>query len=142
MHGGLLGKAGGRTDNPEWMEARALRTKIAAITTKFMYEEILSKFGCPLTLISDHGNHFLNDAIEYLVEHFLLQHCISTTYYPQGREQAESTNKIIGHVLVKLVNEHQTDWDEHLPIVLFSYRSPSRSLQVIPPSSWFMGFIS
>jgi len=35
-------------------------------------------------------------------------------------EQARSTNKIIGRLLNKLINEKKTDWDEHLSIILFS----------------------
>jgi transposase InsO family protein len=66
----------------KWVEARALKTNTAAVTAKFLYEQILSRYGCPLTLISDQGSHFLNEAIAYLVEYFLLQHWTSTTYYP------------------------------------------------------------
>jgi len=29
----------------------------------------------------------------------------------------------LGTLLIKVVNENKTDWDEHLPIVLFSYRT-------------------
>jgi hypothetical protein len=68
----------------KWMEARALKTNNAAITAKFLYEQILSRYGYSLTLVSDHNNLFLNDATKYIMEHFLLQHWTSTTYYPQG----------------------------------------------------------
>jgi hypothetical protein len=56
----------------KWVEGRALRTNTATVTAKFLYEQILSRYGCPLTLVSNQGNHFFNDAIEYLVEYFLL----------------------------------------------------------------------
>jgi hypothetical protein len=51
----------------------------------------------------------------------MLKHVNSTTYYPQGNGQAKYTNKVIGRLLRKLVNEKKIDWDEHLSTVLFSY---------------------
>ncbi len=46
----------------------------------------------------------------------------STTYYFQGNGQAKFTNKVFGTLLTKLVNENRTNWDEHLSIMLFSYK--------------------
>ncbi len=37
----------------KWVETRALKTNIVAITTKNNYECILIRFGCPLTIIID-----------------------------------------------------------------------------------------
>jgi hypothetical protein len=37
----------------KWVEARALRINIIIVTSKFMYECILTKFGCPLTIVRD-----------------------------------------------------------------------------------------
>ncbi len=103
------------------METKALRTNIVVIITKFMFECILTKFGCPLTIVIDQGVHFINDAIKYLTNHFMLKHVTSTTYYPQGNGQAESINKVLGTFLTKLVIENKTNWDEYLSTTLFSY---------------------
>jgi hypothetical protein len=37
----------------KWVEAKALRTNTTIITTKFLYEYILAKFRCPLTIITN-----------------------------------------------------------------------------------------
>jgi hypothetical protein len=66
----------------KWVEARALKTNIATITTKVLYECILTKFGCPLTIVINQGVHFINDAIKYSIDHFLMKHVSFTTYYP------------------------------------------------------------
>ncbi len=87
-----------------------------------MYECILTKFRCPLTIVIDQGVHFINDVIKYLTFHFLLKHVSSTTYYPQGNGQVEFTNKVFGTLLTKLVSENRLYWDEHLSTMLFSYR--------------------
>ncbi len=104
------------------MKIRALRTNIITLTTKFLYECILTKFGCPLTIVIDQGVHFINDTIKYLTDHFILKHVNSTTYYPQGNGLAKSTNKVLGTLLIKLVSENRTNWDEHLSIMFYSYK--------------------
>ena len=98
-------------------------TNTTIVTAKFLYDTIIIRFGCPLELVSDQGSHFLNEATQILVDQFLITHRTSTPYYPQGNGKAESTNKVIGTLLIKLVNDKQTDWSEHLPIVLFAYRT-------------------
>jgi hypothetical protein len=105
----------------KWAEARALRTKTATINAKFLYEHILTRFRCLLTIVTDQGIHFINDAIRYLTNHFILR-CINLTiYYPRGNGLVESTNKVFGTLLTKWVNENKNDWDEHMSTTLFSY---------------------
>jgi hypothetical protein len=66
----------------KWVEIKALKTNTITIIAKFMYECILTEFGCPLTIVTNQGVHFINDAIKYLTYHFLLKHVSCTTYYP------------------------------------------------------------
>ncbi len=107
----------------KWVETRALKTNTTTTTNVFLYECILIKFGCPLTIVIDQGVHFINDAIKYLTYHFVLKQVSSMTYYLQRNGQAKSTNKVLGTLLIKLVNENRTNWDEHLSTVLFSYKT-------------------
>jgi transposase InsO family protein len=79
------------------------------VTARFIYENILTRFGCPLYLVSDQGTHFINEAIQYLTDHYLIKHRTSTTYYPQGNGQAESSNKFIGTLLTKLISDLRSD---------------------------------
>jgi hypothetical protein len=44
------------------------------------------------------------------------------TYYPQGNGRVEFTNKVFGMLLTKLICENIIKWDEHLSIMLFSYK--------------------
>jgi hypothetical protein len=37
----------------KWMETKTLKTNTIAVTTKFLYDYILTKFGCALIIIID-----------------------------------------------------------------------------------------
>jgi hypothetical protein len=62
---------------------KVLCTNIVAIMMKFLYEFILTRFGCPLTIVIDQDVYFINDVIKYVTYHFILKHVSFTTYYSQ-----------------------------------------------------------
>ncbi len=53
-----------------WMEAKSFWMNITVIITKFLYEYILTRFGCPLTLVTNQGVRCINDVIKYPIDHF------------------------------------------------------------------------
>ncbi len=79
----------------------------------------MTRFGCPLTIVTYQRVHFINDTIKHLTKQFLLKHVNYTTYYPQGNRQDESINKVTGRLLTEFVSEKKTNWDEHLSTILF-----------------------
>ncbi len=93
----------------KWVEAQALHTNYVAITAKILYEHILMKFGCRLTILTNQGTHFINDAIKYLIDHFIIKHISYTIYYPQGIGHVKFTKKVFGTLLTKLVSENRND---------------------------------
>lgn len=45
----------------KWPEAKALRKNYAAEVAKFLYQNVMTRFGCPVELVSDQGTHFLDE---------------------------------------------------------------------------------
>lgn len=54
----------------QWVEAQLVKECTAATTAKFLFENMLTWFGYPKTLMSYHGTHFLNETISTLIEEF------------------------------------------------------------------------
>ncbi|MCO5597252.1 hypothetical protein L7F22_051328 [Adiantum nelumboides] len=107
----------------KWAEAKASCKADAITTAKFLFENIIARFGFPFEIVSDNGTHFINEVIKKLISNFMISHHKSTPYYPQANDQALSTNKILIFVLTKTIEAHRTDWDLKLMSALWAYRT-------------------
>ena len=58
----------------KWVEAIALRDNKAASVARFLYKNIMTRFGCPIKLVSDQGVHFLNSVIAELTSKHMILH--------------------------------------------------------------------
>ena len=71
------------------VEAKAIKTDTAVHTATFMYENIISRFGCPKILVSNRGSHFLNELFEEMTTKFRINHRKTTPYHPQTNGQTK-----------------------------------------------------
>ena len=97
-------------------------------TTNFLFEIVLTRFGCPKILMSDRGMHFLNETNSVLTEEFQIYHQQSTSYHSQANGTAEAFNKILDTTLTEVCNAQRNDWDLRIPVVLWAYRTTCKKL--------------
>jgi hypothetical protein len=121
------------------VEARALKDNTTKSTAKFLFEEIITIFGCPLEFVSDQRSHFINDTIKVLTQEFMILHRKPTAYYPQANEQAESNNKVIKFALTKMVNANRTYLDTKLHATLWAYKTAYKVTTKHTPFSLVFG---
>ena len=99
-----------------------LRCLQSIIISSSMYAFVLRFEFCEV-VISDQGCEFVNQVETELVGLTGTQHCIATAYHPQTIGLTERFNQILQSALLKVVNDTQSDWDYHLPAILFAYRT-------------------
>ena len=105
----------------KWAEAEPVKTCSSEIAANFIYENIITRFECPITLISDQGSHFINKTIKTLTDQFQIDHRRSTTHHPQLNGAIEAFNKKLTKGLTKICNADKDNWDEKIPAILWAY---------------------
>uniref|UniRef100_A0A2N9F8W7 Integrase catalytic domain-containing protein n=1 Tax=Fagus sylvatica TaxID=28930 RepID=A0A2N9F8W7_FAGSY len=106
----------------KWVEAEPLVHITDSESRKFVWKNIITRFGIPRCLVSDNGTPFKKYCSEFGIRnHF------SSPAYPQGNGQAESSNKIILNGIKKRLEEAKGRWVEELPTVLWTFRITPQS---------------
>ena len=81
-----------------------MKDYIGMTTANFLFEYVLTRFGCPKVLMSDHGTCFLNETINTLMEEFQVYHQKRAPYHPQANGMMEAFNNILENTLTKVCN--------------------------------------
>ena len=105
----------------KWVEAEPLANIRDVDAKRFVWRNIVTRFGVPQTLISDNRLQFDSKAFRrYCLR---ITNRYSTPAYPQGNGQDEASNKVIANGLKKRLDDAKGRWVEELPHVLWAYRT-------------------
>ena len=86
----------------KWIEVELVEICSSEVAVKFIYENIVSRFGCPLTLVNDQGSHFFNKTMTYLTILLMIDHRKIISYHPQYNGTIEDFNKTLTIGLTKI----------------------------------------
>jgi transposase InsO family protein len=104
-----------------WTEATTVQDCLTDTAARFIFENIITRFGCPRSLTGDQGAHFINSTIAKITTEFLIQHHKISPYHPQANGIVEVFKKILERGLKKVYCANKEDWDDRVSTVLWAY---------------------
>ena len=89
--------------------------------------EIVSRHGIPISIISNRDSHLTSNLWQAVQEALGTRIDLSTAYHPQTDGQSERTIQTLEDLLRACVLDFKGNWDQHLPLVEFSYNNSYHS---------------
>jgi transposase InsO family protein len=117
----------------KWIEAIPTKKVTDRIIIQFLETNILSRFGCPVKIITDNVTTFNSKRMENFCQDYNITLGHSTTYYPQGNGLAESSNKILTRIIKRLLQDNKKAWHKKIIYVLWDDRvATKKSISMSP----------
>ncbi|MCO5588649.1 hypothetical protein L7F22_042606 [Adiantum nelumboides] len=86
-----------------WVEAQSVARVNEKTMSRFVYTNIVCRFGTPLEIIFDNGPGFRKGLLIEVCEELNIEHRHSTPYYPQSNGLVERANGISTGIIRKMV---------------------------------------
>ena len=123
----------------KWVEVEPLANIRDMDVKRFIWKNIVTRFGVPNVLISDNDLQFDSKAFRKYCSDLGIKNRYSTPAYPQRNGQAEAVNKVIVNELKKRLDDAKGRWVEELPHVLWTYWTTPRKSTGETPFSMTYG---
>ncbi|GFV13157.1 transposon Tf2-9 polyprotein [Trichonephila clavipes] len=105
-----------------WSERIPLRKVSAQTIANALFENYISRYGAPISLISDNGPQFISEVFEHLSHRLDIKHIKTVTYRPQAN-LTERVNRNLVQMIACFVEENHENWDRFLHEFAFALRT-------------------
>ena len=105
-----------------WPIVRALPDATGVNIVKFIYEEIVLKFGCPLEIITDRGANFMSKVLQQYTTLIRAKHGFTSAFHPRSNAKCERFNQTFKNMLIKYAHGTVHSWDDYIDKALFACR--------------------
>lgn len=123
----------------KWPEAYAVPDQSASTTAEHLVNEMFCRFGVPEELHSDQGRNFEAKVFGEVCWRLGIKKTRTTPLHPQSDGLVERFNRTLATQLAILTSRRQRDWDRHLPLVLWAYRTAVQESTKCTPAALMFG---
>jgi transposase InsO family protein len=107
----------------KWAEAYAIPNHQATTVARKLVNELFTRFGTPLQILSDQGTEFGSQLMQEIYKWLDIDKLRTSPYRPQCNGATERLHRTLNQMLAKCIACNQRDWDQRLPFVMAAYRA-------------------
>jgi len=107
-----------RDDLSGWVEGRAIDAANSFNVSKFLYEEVVCRHGCPRRIVLDGGRENMS-LTKDLLENYRIQNTVISAYHPQTAGLVERGHAPLVNSLAKYCQHTPSSWPKHLSLALW-----------------------
>lgn len=122
----------------KWADAIPLPNQKAVTITRALIN-LFAIMGLPDIVHSDQGQNFESTVLKQTLDAFGIQKSHTTAYHPQGDGLVERFNRSLLQLLRTYIDKQQADWEQHLPLALYAYRTATHSSTCVSPHLLMFG---
>ena len=119
-------------------EAFPVRNQEAGTVAKVLVEQWISRYGCPLQILTDQGPCFEAALFKDLCRMLGVSKLRTSPYKASTNGLLERFHRTLNSMIAKFVSATHKDWDVHLPFLMAAYRSSSHSSTGYTPNKLFL----
>ena len=124
----------------KWPMVFAIPDQKAEQITRLLCEEVVPFFGVPEALLSDRGTNLLSHLMLDVCDLLGTKKLNTTAYHPECDGMVERLNRTLKTMLRKRAAEFGSQWDTHLPGLLWAYRNTPHESTGEKPSFLLFGW--
>ena len=122
----------------KWPFAWPMADQKAERIVRILRDHVFTVVGPPERLHSDQGRNFESHILTELCRAFNITKSRTTPYHPMGDGLVERMNRTLLSLL-RTYTQQQGDWEEHLQLLLFIYRTTKHSSTGLSPHEILFG---
>ncbi|GJZ05072.1 reverse transcriptase domain-containing protein [Tanacetum coccineum] len=123
----------------KWIEAKLVATITGNQVKKFVWENIVCRFGLPGEIISDNGKQFRDNPFKDWCEKLCIQQHFASVKHPQTNGLVERANQGLGEGIKARLGKDNKNWIEEISHVLWAHRTTVKSSNGDTPFSLTYG---
>ncbi|GJZ77608.1 reverse transcriptase domain-containing protein [Tanacetum coccineum] len=102
----------------KWIEAKPVATIMGAQIKKFVWDNIVCRFGLPGEIISDNEKQFRDNPFKDWCEKLCIRQCFASVKHPQSNGLVERANRSLGEGIKSHLDKRSKNWMEEILHVL------------------------